>query len=274
MAWNTNGNANTQPTDFLGTTDARPLAVRTNNAEAARVTAAGRVGIGTQAPQSVLHVGNGQTAIQSSRVTATIAATQTDAGIAIAQGGGVNVLLQASGAGGYIGTTSNHPLVFRTGDQDRMVILPNGDLQCNGDILLTNADCAEDFDLAEDAQAEPGTVMVLDDDGRLTHCVSAYDRRVAGIVAGAGTYRPAIVLDRANTNRLGRSAISLVGKAFCKVDATDREVGVGDLLTTSGTPGHAMAAADPSRAFGSVLGKALRPLRGGIGLVPVLIALQ
>jgi len=49
---------------------------------------------------------------------------------------------------------------------------------------------------------------------------------------------------------------------------------VGDLLTTSPTPGHAMRADDPGRAFGAVLGKALRPLADGQGLVPILVALQ
>jgi hypothetical protein len=49
---------------------------------------------------------------------------------------------------------------------------------------------------------------------------------------------------------------------------------VGDLLTTSPTPGHAMAARDHGRAFGAVFGKALAPLQSGIGLLPVLVALQ
>ena len=43
---------------------------------------------------------------------------------------------------------------------------------------------------------------------------------------------------------------------------------------TSDTRGHAMKAADPVKAFGSVIGKALRALRDGQGLIPILIALQ
>jgi hypothetical protein len=46
------------------------------------------------------------------------------------------------------------------------------------------------------------------------------------------------------------------------------------MLTTSPTEGHAMKACDPARAFGAVIGKALRPLATGIGLIPILIALQ
>lgn len=55
--WNTTGNAGTDPaTNFLGTTDDQPLSIRTNNAEAIRVTADGKVGIGIAAPAVNLHV--------------------------------------------------------------------------------------------------------------------------------------------------------------------------------------------------------------------------
>ena len=65
-----------------------------------------------------------------------------------------------------------------------------------------------------------------------------------------------------------------MGKVFCKVDAQFGAIEVGDLLTTSPTPGHAMKANDPLKAFGSVIGKALRTLKEGQGLIPILIALQ
>ena len=48
----------------------------------------------------------------------------------------------------------------------------------------------------------------------------------------------------------------------------------GDLLTTSPTQGHAMKAADHVKAFGAIIGKALKPLREGRGMIPVLVALQ
>jgi hypothetical protein len=46
------------------------------------------------------------------------------------------------------------------------------------------------------------------------------------------------------------------------------------MLTTSSTPGHAMKAADPFKAFGSVIGKALMPLDEGRGLIQIIVALQ
>jgi hypothetical protein len=148
-----------------------------------------------------------------------------------------------------------------------------GDVEVTGDIRLLNADCAEDFDIAGVETAEPGTVMVLGEEGALEPSDRAYDKRVAGVVSGAGGYRPGIVLDKQPAQG-NRSPIALLGKVFCKVDAAPAPVEVGDLLTTSDTPGHAMKAGDPAKAFGSVIGKALRPLPGGKGLIPVLIALQ
>jgi hypothetical protein len=68
--------------------------------------------------------------------------------------------------------------------------------------------------------------------------------------------------------------VAVVGKVYCKVDAQYAPIEVGDLLTTSPTPGHAMKADDPLRAFGAVIGKALRGLQSGQGLVPILVALQ
>jgi hypothetical protein len=64
---------------------------------------------------------------------------------------------------------------------------------------------------------------------------------------------------------------------FDLAEQEDLEAGtvvVIDLLTVSSTPGHAMKASDPARAFGALLGKALRPLRFGRGLIPILVALQ
>ena len=85
--------------------------------------------------------------------------------------------------------------------------------------------------------------------------------------------RPGMILGRDEFSR-HRVPIALVGKVYCKADAQYEPIEVGDLLTTSPTRGHAMKASDPLQAFGAVIGKALRPLCSGQGLVPVLIALQ
>jgi len=149
------------------------------------------------------------------------------------------------------------------------------DMNVTGDIKLVNADCAEEFDVEATCAQEvaPGTVVILGDDGCIGRSRSAYDKRVAGVVSGAANYRPGIILDRAK-GKSDRLPVALLGKVFCNVDARYGPVETGDLLTTSDTPGHAMKATDPSRAFGAVIGKALRPLREGQALVPILVALQ
>lgn len=55
--WTLTGNAGTNPaTNFIGTTDAQDVVLRTNNTERMRVEAAGDVGIGTANPNHNLHV--------------------------------------------------------------------------------------------------------------------------------------------------------------------------------------------------------------------------
>jgi hypothetical protein len=61
---------------------------------------------------------------------------------------------------------------------------------------------------------------------------------------------------------------------YCNVDAAFGAIGIGDLLVSSPTPGHAMAASDPRRWPGAVIGKALRAWSGGRGSIPILVSLQ
>jgi hypothetical protein len=177
---------------------------------------------------------------------------------------------------------------FRQGDSPdswelMMSLRSDGALHCsqavhdnmlvNNDIVLAGADFAEEFDVLDAEMSEPGTVMVLDDAGAVRVSDGAYDHRVAGVISGAGGYKSAVIADRRDTGS-DRLALALMGKAYCKVDATLSPVAVGDLLTTSATPGHAMKALDRSRALGAIIGKALRPLPAGRQLVPILITLQ
>ena len=148
-----------------------------------------------------------------------------------------------------------------------------GTLSVAKDVILTGADCAEHFDVVQHAVCDPGTVMTIGAGGALDASAQAYDKRVAGVVSGAGSFRPGIVLDRKHSDE-GRPLVAMFGKVFCKVDAQYAPIEVGDLLTTSDTIGHAMKACDSLRAFGSVMGKALANLSEGCGLIPILITLQ
>jgi hypothetical protein len=175
--------------------------------------------------------------------------------------GGVGVFGESKGGIGVLGRS------------DHLAGRFEGDVEVTGDIRFVNADCAENFDTAATTPIEPGTLMVIDECGTLVPSQGAYDKRVAGVVSGAGGLRPALVLD-ANDNEAYRVPIALLGKTYCKADAGYGEIQVGDLLTTSPLTGHAMKATDVERAFGAVIGKALRPLASGQDLIPILIALQ
>lgn len=142
-----------------------------------------------------------------------------------------------------------------------------------GDITLSGADCAEEFDIVDKGKIDPGTVLVIHEDGKLSSSKKPYDKRVAGVVSGGEGYHPGIILDR-NPKHSKRLPIALTGKTYCKVDAQHVPIEPGDLLTTSSTPGHAMKADDPSRAFGAVIGKALSQLKEGRGIIPLLVSLQ
>jgi hypothetical protein len=164
------------------------------------------------------------------------------------------------------------------GEHEAMSLDQHGNLVVGGnvaasDLIVTGADCAEEFDITDASELEPGMLVVLDQEGKVRQSQHAYDKRVAGVISGAGDYKPGLVLDR-RPFQGHRLPVAVVGKVYCKVDARYAPIEVGDLLTTSPTPGHAMKADDPLRAFGAVIGKALRGFQSGQGLVPILVALK
>lgn len=136
------------------------------------------------------------------------------------------------------------------------------------------ADLAEPFDVADD-QVAKGCVMVIDPEnpGRLKVSEQPYDRRVAGVVSGAGGVHPGISLHHEGVLD-GSQNIALSGRVYVLADATNGQIQPGDLLTTSATPGHAMRAADATKAQGAILGKAMTGLKEGRGLVLVLVSLE
>jgi hypothetical protein len=168
---------------------------------------------------------------------------------------------------------SQHPALYAQHAGNLIAAVFDGSIKVNGDVSCPNADCAEDFDVSGLNRMEAGTVVVLGSEGSLSESQQAYDKRVAGVISGAGEYKPAIVLDVRKTSA-NRQPVALLGKVFCKVDAEFGAIEVGDLLTTSSTPGHAMKAANSAQAPGTVIGKALRSLASGRGQIPILVSLQ
>ena len=140
--------------------------------------------------------------------------------------------------------------------------------------ITGGADIAEPFPMKEDA-LEKGSVVVIDDEhpGRLKCSVSAYDKRVAGIVSGANGINAGISLRQEGVMDGGQN-VALSGRVYVRADASGGAIAPGDMLTTSDMPGHAMKAGDHSRAQGAVIGKAMSSLEEGTGLVLVLVTLQ
>ncbi|MDQ6804797.1 MAG: hypothetical protein M3065_07475 [Actinomycetota bacterium] len=182
-------------------------------------------------------------------------------------GGVVGICDSASGGTGVYGKCDSGLAGWFDGD-----VAVSRQLIVYGDVICPGADLAEQFGVVGELVVEPGCVVVLVGDDRVRLSDKAYDHRVAGVVSGAGSHRPAMVLDKRGGP--DRQALALTGKVWCNAEADSAPIGVGDLLTTSSTPGYAMRASDPSRAFGAVIGKALGSLESGRGLVPVLVALQ
>jgi hypothetical protein len=102
----------------------------------------------------------------------------------------------------------------------------------------------------------------------------AYDRRVAGIISGAGGLHPAVVMADESPTEAGLHSVALSGRVHCFADSSGGPIRPGDLLTTSKRPGHAMRVTDIDLAQGAILGKAMSELDRDSGLVLVLVNLQ
>lgn len=139
--------------------------------------------------------------------------------------------------------------------------------------LGTGLDYAEGFNVDNVSGIVPGTVLCIDpaNYGKLKISDLPYDRKVAGIVAGANQLGSGISLG-ADTHDFN---VALAGRVYCFVDATDEAIEAGDLLTTSLIPGYAMKVTNYLEAQGAVIGKAMESLeKGKKGKILVLVTLQ
>ncbi|MFH1860620.1 MAG: hypothetical protein ABH870_06375 [bacterium] len=124
---------------------------------------------------------------------------------------------------------------------------------------------------------------------------TSYDTRICGIVDGVSlidieeapeeqekekkkkgkAVEKEEVLDKTKVGPNQKGLMVTLGAyAHCKVDADIASIEVGDLLTTSTTPGHAQKVLDKLQGIGAIIGKALAPLEKGKGKIPVLVMLQ
>jgi hypothetical protein len=145
--------------------------------------------------------------------------------------------------------------------------------------ITGGSDLSEQFTVSPVDQSrslEPGLVVSIDPEnpGELQVCQTAYDRKVAGVISGAGGVRPGMLMGQKGSLADGAHPVALTGRVYVQADAATGPIEPGDLLTTSAVPGHAMKVTDHSRANGAILGKAMTGLADGQGLVLVLVSLQ
>jgi hypothetical protein len=262
----------------------------TANSAAMTIAASGNVGVGLSAPSAKFEV---QTAGTSAATLRSSNAAGTWLGLSNSSVGGHDWSVISTGSANGEGAGK---LLFHDQGNVRMMLDTSGNvgigltnptekLHVNGNIrakvviIEGGADLAESYDVAaaEETTPKPGMVVSIDPDrvGKLRIASKAYDRAVAGIISGADGVAPGLVLGQKGTVADGEHPIANVGRVWCFVDAdAGGPVSPGDLLTTSSTPGHAMRAADQSRAGGATLGKAMSRLESGKGLVLVLVTLQ
>ena len=114
---------------------------------------------------------------------------------------------------------------------------------------------------------EPGDVLVIGPDGKLARCSQPFQSTVVGVYST----QPGFVGGSNEALSVKNSApLAVVGIVPVKVSAENGAIQPGDLLVASATPGHAMKAG-PNPPVGTVIGKALESLDGGVGVIKMLV---
>lgn len=286
----------------------------TTTAERMRVTAAGRVGIGTASPTaqfSVLGAGDvAQLRIGMSANGGGIAAHILNAD-AMSIGLGADLTNGAWNAqdataawiskntGKFIiygssGNTPNTPVLgihemvsvdIASGNVGINVPNPTARLHVGGNIVATGSITGATVigavyqDVAEWVPSSddlaPGTVVILDK--RHGNTVTASHKAYDTLVAGVVSAQPGIILGEGSATK---EQIATTGRVRVRVDASAQAVEIGDLLVTSDVSGTAMKSAPIDiggvaiHRPGTIIGKALEPLAAGVGEILVLLSLQ
>lgn len=154
--WGLRGNTATTALNFLGTTDAVSLRMRTNNTERMIIDSVGQVGIGTTTPSSLLHIlGNNPLkliGVQAGAATDSVLTITNGVVKKLPMGAGTAGLWSLNGnasttAANFLGTTSNVSLRLRTNNTERAIIdstgnvgigtsTPSATLDVNGSVKL------------------------------------------------------------------------------------------------------------------------------------------
>jgi hypothetical protein len=89
--------------------------------------------------------------------------------------------------------------------------------------ITGGSDLSEKFEVAHaHGKVEPGMVVAIDpaNPGKLVVSTQAYNRRVAGILSGAGGVQPGMLMGQAGTLADGAHAVALTGRVYVWADAS------------------------------------------------------
>jgi len=102
--WSRSGNANLLSTDFLGTTGAQDLRIKTNGLDRMRITDIGRVGIGTISPQQALHLHSASASAYQMFTNSTTGTSAFSDGLLVGSANSVGYLWNYEDGDLYLGT--------------------------------------------------------------------------------------------------------------------------------------------------------------------------
>jgi hypothetical protein len=176
---------------------------------------------------------------------------------------GVGLAVQTdSGTGNIIEARSSFSEVkFR--------VARDGNVYADGTFIPGGADYAEL--LSASAGLQPGDVLVIGANGKLTRSTSPAQTSVVGVYSTQPGFLAGANKDGAVSE--DQVPLAVMGVVPVKVTAENGPIQPGDLLTTSSVPGHAMRAwTDPLP--GTVIGKALEAWESGSGVIQMLVMLR
>jgi hypothetical protein len=224
----------------------------------------GFVGIGTSEPQTKFHVAGGDFRISNNNKTLAIEVNkgfpnqeENPAGAAYYEMNGSEWHI----FGGHILTDNSD--VHGLGIPSRPIANAYiRNLTRTGILEVTGGDIAEARHSTTGKKLPKGSVVVFDEisKGKIRLTSQAYDRKVAGVISGAGnTFFAGVMLLQEELAK-GAQPVAQVGTV--EVLAVG-PIKVGDLLTTSSVEGHATAAKSYKKSMGCIIGKATSTLKKG-----------
>ena len=173
--WSLTGNANTTVSQYIGTSDAQPLSIRTNAIERIRILSTGNVGIGVVTPTSLLDVGGTFSASGLATLTAGINLSGAASPLQANGSAGTTGQVLVSGGAGATPTWGNAQAAAGIKSKGRSVALSAASTYVITG--LTNVD------------TDDGVSIVLESDLDDMDIPPYFIRRVASPTAGSITVR-------------------------------------------------------------------------------------